>query len=98
MRTLRRLHEADVGFIHNADGQVLHRAGCARVARINARRKLHFADLDEAIAYLDADLRGYWQRCPACAANVSPGTVGGASAQPVEYVPFEPKKEVERTL
>lgn len=95
---LRRLNETDVGFVHNLDGQVLHRAGCEHLARMSPRRKLHFSDLDEALAYLDADSRRRWERCPACRVPASPAIARGASVQSVEYVPFEPKTEAERTL
>jgi hypothetical protein len=100
---LRRLHAAGIGFIHNPDGQVLHRADCDHVLRMSARRKLYFTDSDEARAYLSADGRRRWESCPHChRPTISVSSASEASSPgptiSAEYVPFEPKTDAQRAL
>ena len=71
---LRDVHTAGVGLVHNPDGQVLHAAGCAHVAAMGPRGKLHFADLAEASAHLSSDARRRWSRCPLCMPTDAPPT------------------------
>lgn len=75
-RDLRRLVADGWGYIYNdfSGGatagvrfNILHQAYCGSLVMADLRFAKYFAaDLDGAVAWLDANRRGNWKRCPVC--------------------------------